>query len=743
VHTAEVLHGIAENAIAVPRRILAVAVLVLIAAAIFGVPVLKNLSAGGGVDPGAESSNAAALLTQKFGQGSTGMVITVTSEAGALGPQASAVGADLVARLKNSPNVEQVRSAWTVPPAAAHSLIGTDGKTGLIIAAISGNETDVQINAKRLSDQLVHDRDGVTVRAGGDAAVAWQVNAQTQQDLLTMESLALPMSFFVLVWVFGGLVAAALPVAVGIFAILGAMASLRAISLFTNVSVFALNLTVAMGMALAVDYTLLILSRFRDELAEGHTREAALTRTMATAGRTVLFSSMTVALSMATLVLFPQYFLKSFAYAGVAVVAFAVGAAITVTPAAIMLLDTRLDSLDVRPKLRRAMWGTTPRLAGQWSWYRWTKSVMRRAVPIGVVVTAVLLLLGSPFRDVRWGFADDRILPTSASARQVGDQLRKNFPGYTTPDVSVVVPDATGVSATDLDAYADRLSRVPEVSSVSSPGGTFVNGHLAGPPSSATGIKGGSAFLTVGSTAPLYSAASTVQLDRLHAVPTPGHRQIQLAGLAQSSRDSVHAIASRLPLVLTIIAVITMVLVFLLTGSAVLPVKAVLMNTLSLTAAFGALVWVFQEGHLGGLGTTATGTLGVELPVLLFCIAFGLSMDYEVFLLSRIREYWLASDRGPAANDESVALGVAHTGRVITAAALIMAISFAALMAAQVSFMRLFGFGLTVAVVGDATLVRMLLVPAFMHVLGRVNWWAPKPLARLHDRIGLREGGAV
>ncbi len=204
----------------------------------------------------------------------------------------------------------------------------------------------------------------------------------------------------------------------------------------------------------------------------------------------------------------------------------------------------------------------------------------------------------------------------------------------------------------------------------------------------------------------------------------------------------MHAIASRLPLVLTIIALITMVLVFLLTGSAVLPVKAVLMNTLSLTAAFGALVWVFQEGHLGGLGTTATGTLGVELPVLLFCIAFGLSMDYEVFLLSRIREYWLASDRGPAANDESVALGVAHTGRVITAAALIMAISFAALMAAQVSFMRLFGFGLTVAVVGDATLVRMLLVPAFMHVLGRINWWAPKALARLHDRIGLSESPA-
>jgi uncharacterized membrane protein YdfJ with MMPL/SSD domain len=280
---------------------------------------------------------------------------------------------------------------------------------------------------------------------------------------------------------------------------------------------------------------------------------------------------------------------------------------------------------------------------------------------------------------------------------------------------------------------------VPNVSSVSSPGGTFVGGRLAGPPSAPSEIEDGSAFVTVGSTAPLYSAASDVQLDRLHAVPTPAGRPIQLAGVAQSNRDTVHAIGSRRPLVLTIIAVITLVLVFLLTGSAVLPVQAVLTNTLSLAAAFGALVWVFQEGHLGGLGTAATGTLGVDLPVLLFCIAFGLSMDYEVFLISRIREYWLASHRGWGANDKSVALGVAHTGRVITAAALIMAISFAALMSAKVSFMRLFGFGLTVAVLVDATLVRMLLVPALMHVLGGVNWRAPDRLARVHDRLGFSE----
>ncbi len=748
------LQGIARIAIAAPRRVIAVAVLVMIGAAIFGIPVVRSLSAGGAVDPGSESSKAAALLSKKFDQGDTGLLIAVTSKDGALGPQATAVGADIAQRLQNSVHVGQVVSPWTVSREVAPRFVSKDGKTGLIVAAITGGESGSLIYARQLADELVHDRDGVTVRAGGDAAVAWQVNEQTQRDLLLMESLALPLSFLLLVWVFGGLVAAALPVAVGLFSIFGSMASLHAITLFADVSIFALNLTVALGMALAVDYTLLILSRFRDELAEGRTRDAALIRTMATAGRTVLFSAMTVALSMAALVLFPPYFLKSFAYAGVAVVAFTVTAAIVVTPAAIALLGDRLDSLDMRRLALRILRRSRPlepksqpksqpksKPVEEWFWYRWTKFVMRHAVPIGVAVVALLLLLGAPFRDVRWGFADDRVLPTSASARQVGDQLRNDFPGDATPDITVVLPDATDLSLADLDAYAAALSRVPDVSSASSPRGTFVDGKLQpGPPASPSGLRDRSAFLTVTTTARMYSAASTTQLDRLHAVPAPAGRSVQLAGAAQGNRDSVHAIAARLPWVLAIIALITMALMFALTGSAVLPLQAVLTNTLSLTASFGALVWVFQEGHLGGLGTAATGKIGVELPVLLFCIAFGLSMDYEVFLISRIREYWHTSHRGWGANDRSVALGVAHTGRVITAAALIMTISFAALMAAQVSFMRLFGFGLTVAVLADATLVRMVLVPAFMHVLGRFNWWAPKALSRLHDRFGLGEG---
>ncbi len=252
-------------------------------------------------------------------------------------------------------------------------------------------------------------------------------------------------------------------------------------------------------------------------------------------------------------------------------------------------------------------------------------------------------------------------------------------------------------------------------------------------------MAAGSAYLTVDSIAPLYTEASEVQLARLHAIAPPRHQPVQITGMAQTNRDCVNGITSRLPFVFGFIAVVTLVLLFLLTGSAILPIKAVLLNVLSLTAAFGALVWIFQDGHLGAAGTTSTGTLAVNVPVLMFCIAFGLSMDYEVFLLSRIREYWLKSPRTRADNDESIARGLARTGRVITAAALLMSISFAALISAGVSFMRMFGLGLTIAVLVDATLVRMLLVPAFMRVLGGLNWWAPESLARWHHRTFSRE----
>jgi uncharacterized membrane protein YdfJ with MMPL/SSD domain len=713
----------------------------MVGAGVFGLPVIEDLSAGGYQDSSSQSSQAQRLLAERFGYGDLEMVFAVTSGAGVQSEAARTAATDIVAQLKAWPAVTRVSSAWTVPPSAAPGLISKDGKTGLIVVGIIGGETGAQKTAAALANKLVHDRDGVTVKAGGEALIFAQINKQSEKDLLVMESVAFPLSFVALVWVFGGLLAAAMPMAVGGFAIVSTLAVLRAITLATDVSIFALNLTMAMGLALAVDYTLLIISRYRDELADGMDRNEALVRTMCTAGRTVLFSATTIALSMATMVLFPMYFLKSFAYAGVAVVALAAVAAVVITPAVIVLLGNRLDSLNARRMIRRLLGRPepVPRPIEEAFLYRSTKAVMRRPISISVAVVALLLSLGAPFLGAHWGFSDDRVLPASASARQVGDQMRSDFAVDAESNVTVVIPDATGLTPDDLHGYAAQLSQVPDVLSVSAPGGTFVGGSVSGPPSAATEMNKGSVFLTVGSAAPLYSVASERQLDRLLAVPGPGGRHVQITGRAEVSRDSAEAVTSRLPLVLSTIAVITFALLFLLTASVVLPLKALVLNVLSLTAAFGALVWIFQDGHLGALGTTANGTLMVHMPVLLFCIAFGLSMDYEVFLVSRIREHWLASGQTPDDNDEAVALGLARSGRVVTAAALLMAISFAALIAAQVSFMRMFGLGLTLAVVVDATLVRMLLLPAFMRLLGRVNWWAPEPLARLHERIGIDE----
>jgi uncharacterized membrane protein YdfJ with MMPL/SSD domain len=752
-----VLQRITLLAIAAPRRILAAAALIMVAAAVFGIPVAKSLSAGGFQDPTSESAQATQLLTEKFKQGDMQLLITVTAPDGVNAANASSVANTIIDHLKQSPHVADVTSAWTVPPQAAADLISKDGKSGLIVAGITGGENDAQKYAKALSDDVVHDRDGVTVRSGGIAMVYAQINAQTERDLLLMESIAIPLSFLVLVWVFGGLIAAALPMAVGGLAIVGSMSVLRLITFSTDVSIFALNLSTALGLALAIDYTLLIISRYRDELADGVPRDRALIRTMSTAGRTVLFSATTVALSMAAMLIFPMYFLKSFAYAGIATVAFAAAAAVIVTPAAIWLLGDRLDALDVAHLLRRILRRPDPtsKPVEQLFWYRSTKVVMRRAVPIGLAVVVLLLALGAPFLGVRWGFPDDRVLPTSASAHQVGDQLRNDFSDDSSTAVTVVVPDADGIAPSEIERYAADLSRTSDVSAVSAPTGTFVGGKKVGPPTAAAGAVDGSAFLTVASTAPLFSDRSEAQLDRLHEVPAPDGRAVEMTGNAQINRDSVEAITTRLPWVLGVIGVITFGLLFLLTGSVVLPLKAVVLNVLSLTAAFGALVWIFQDGHLGALGTTPTGTLVANMPVLLFCIAFGLSMDYEVFLVARIREFWLkrrvGADATPsgravikaarADNDEAIALGLARTGRVITAAALVMSISFAALIAAQVSFMRMFGVGLTLAVLVDATLIRMMLVPAVMHVMGGWNWWAPRPLVRLHQRIGISESG--
>ncbi|MDZ4264460.1 MAG: MMPL family transporter, partial [Mycobacterium sp.] len=388
------LHRIALLALAAPRRILVAAVLLAVALGVFGVPVAKSLSPSGFQDPGSESTHAAQVLTDKFGQGDVQMLIVVSAPDGIDSPQAREVGTGIVDLLDANPHVADVSSAWSSPPAAAADLVSRDRTAGLIVAGITGTEAQQQTYAKDISDQVTRDRDGVTVQTGGTAMVNVQITEQSQRDLLVMESLAIPLSFLVLVWVFGGLLAAALPVAIGGMAILGALSVLRLVTFTTDVSIFALNLATAMGLALAIDYTLLILSRYRDELAAGADRRAALQRTMTTAGRTVIFSATTVALSMAAMVLFPMHFLKSFAYAGVATVAFAAAAAVVVTPAALVVLGDRLDAFDVRRLARRILRRPAPQPVPveQRFWYRCANAVMRRALPLGLAIVALLLV---------------------------------------------------------------------------------------------------------------------------------------------------------------------------------------------------------------------------------------------------------------------------------------------------------------------------------------------------------------
>jgi len=711
-----------------PRRMMSVAIAFMVGTAIFGIPAAASLSGGGFLDPSSESARAAKILAEKFHQGDLELVLLLNCESGAAAGTARAVGTGIVQQLVQSPFVSHVAAPWASPQPTP-GLLSTDGKSALIIAGLNGDENTAPKHAQALAQRLVGQRNGVTVQAGGSAMVYAQVTQQTERDLLRMEVIAIPLSFLALVWVFGGLLAAAVPMAVGGFAILGSLALLRAIALLTQVSIFALNVSVALGFALAIDYTLLIISRYRDELAAGSHPAEALLQTMTTAGRTVLFSAMTVALALLATAIFPMYFLKSFAYAGIAVVALAALAAVTVAPTGIVLLGNRLDALSIRrsqPPCRHA---------AHTFWYRLAKHVMRRSIPVALILVVILLTLGLPFLGVRWGYPDDRVLPASASARTVNDRIRSDFGMSSETRVKIVIPETSGLTAADLAKYAAAVSGVADVTAVSSASGTFVAGERLGPPPEPAPEADGSAYLTLDSTAPLYTPKSDLQLDRLHAIALPGQQTVLMTGMAQTNRDCVRGITSRLPWVLGFIAVTTLILLFLLTGSMVLPLKAIVLNVLSLTATFGALVWIFQDGHLNAAGTTPTGTLAANVPVLMFCIAFGLSMDYEVFLLSRIREYWLGSPRASADNDESIALGLARTGRVISAAALLMSISFAALISAGVSFMRMFGLGLTIAILVDATLVRMLLVPSFMHMLGKLNWWAPEPLARWHGRI--------
>lgn len=735
------LESLTRRVIAAPKLVLTLAVVLLVAAGVYGIGAAEKMLAGGYEDPGAESTHATEALTDAFGQGGPQVVIKLDGKPGtdmATDPAAQAVGKQITDKLAATEWVQQpVLSIWTAPQLAGE-LLSRDKSSTQIIAGLDGGDELAPKHAEQLADELTGTRQGIEVKVGGPALVYTQVNKQTSKDLAIAEAIAIPISFLLLIVIFGGVVAAALPVLVGVVAIVGTMALLRVISEFTDVSIFALNLTTAMGLALAIDYTLLIVTRYREEVDRGQSRDEAIVRTINTAGRTVIFSAVTVGLSLAALAIFPMYFLRSFAYAGIGVVAVAVLAAIVLTPALLAVLGDKVDALDLRRAVRKIFRrpAPTPKPLEEGLWYRSAQWVLRRAVPVAIVVTTFLVVLGLPFIGIKFGFPDDRVLPASASAHSIQQEIRADYSENVASNVTAVVEGA--VEQKEMADYATALSTVDAVTSVSSPAGVFRDGRQVAPPPPGL-IEGADSLINItGDVEPMETAGQN-QIQALREVPQPAGSRVSFTGLAAVNADTVDAIYKYLPWVLIVIAIATYLLLFLFTGSVVLPLKALVMNVLSLSATFGAMVWIFQDGHLGGLGTTPMGHLVATMPVLMFCIAFGLSMDYEVFLLGRIREEWLKSGQTREDNDRAVAIGLARTGRVVTAAALLMAIVFAGIAASQVSFMRMFGVGLTLAVLMDATLIRMMLVPAFMRLAGRWNWWAPKPLRKLHDKIGLAE----
>jgi RND superfamily putative drug exporter len=693
-----------------PRVILVVAAILFALAGTFGVSVAKHLSSGGFADNSTPSARATQILAHRFHAGDPNLVLLVETP-GVNSPAAVRVGTRIADQLAKQPHVANVESYWTVPPTAARGLVSRNGRDALVIARVLGNDNQAPTRAAAVADRFVGVHDGIRVLAGGLGVAYQEVSKQISHDLALAEAIAVPITFLVLVWVFGSLIAALLPVAIGVLAIVGTLAVLRLLTLATPVSVYSLNLTTAMGLGLAIDYSLFIVSRYREELRAGRGRSDAVVRTMRSAGRTVLFSALTVGLSMAALLVFPLYFLRSFAYAGLAVVAIASAGAGLVLPALLLVLGDRVEKFDLRKALGRPAGNEEDGF-----WGRMATLVMRRPVPLGLAVTALLVALGLPFLGVRFGLPDDRVLPTSASAHQVGAVIRSQFAQDGDAPLTVVIPH--GSTRAGLVGYATRLSTLPGVTTVTSSVGTFVSGQrVAGGPASMT--RGDSSYLVLSTPVDPYSRAGSRLVNAVRGEKSPWHPLV--TGEAAASVDTLHSLGGELPLAIALVVLATFGILFAFTRSALLPLKALVLNTLSLSATFGAMVFVFQEGHLQALfgNVQPTGYLTATMPILMFCVAFGLSMDYEVFLVSRIREEWL----GTRDNIRSVARGLARTGRIVTAAALLISIVFVSVATSQVTFIRLFGTGMALAVLMDATLVRGVLVPAFMRLAGRANWW--------------------
>ena len=696
------------------RLVLALTGVFVAAALAWGTGVFGSLANGGFEAPDTEAYRAVRTIEQTVGRAGTDVIVLYRSDSQTVAFPAfrTAVETDLSAL----PSSEVLRTTtfWSTNSPA---FVSKDQHSTYAVLTLAGADPEERLATfHKIADEVRSGPAGLDVKVGGEVAVFDEVNTQTEHDIVQAETISLPIVLILLIVVFGGLVAASLPLFVGGLAILGAFVVLRALTTFTDVSVFSINIVTMIGLGLAIDYALFIVTRFREQLALGNDVETALTVTMSTAGRTVAFSGVTVGVAISSLVLFPVMFLRSMAYGGAAAVLVAMIAALTALPALLAVLGHRVNNLRL-PFLKR---GGGLGSSEHGAWYKLAHSVMRRPIRYVVVLVPLLLVLGIPFLSAQLGGVDHRALPSGADSRTVTETLQSDFAGAGGSDVLVAVR-MSGDPARVLAPYLAELEQVKDVESV----------RLAG-------FKDGVASVVVHTHYTSQELPAREVVTGVRAVTPPAGTSAEAGGDTAALVDLLHVLGQRVPWMAGFIVLVTFALLFVAFGSLVLPAKALLMNVLSLSASFGAMVWIFQDGNLSGvLDFTPAGFLDATNPVLLFAVLFGLSMDYEVFLLSRIREEY---DR-TGDNNQAVALGLQRTGGIITSAALLLIIVVGAFATSGIVFVKMIGIGLVIAIAIDATVVRALLVPATMRLLGRANWWAPAPLARWWQRHGFRETG--
>jgi uncharacterized membrane protein YdfJ with MMPL/SSD domain len=729
----------------------------VVTAAIYGTGVFGLLKNGGFQNPNSESTHAQELLDQQFGGSASDIVLLLQSDTlKATDPAFVSAATEMLDILQARPEVASITSYFSTQ--SKRFLSRDEHETFAVVQLKARDEAAKEEAYKTLLPLMTSPTLHVTV--GGSVAYNVSLSEQVSADLKRAEIITFPVVGILLFIVFGGLIAASLPLLIGGIAILGAFAILRVLTNFTDISIFAINIVTMMGLGLAIDYALFIVTRFREELAPDERDVCgALQRTLSTAGRTVLFSGLTVSVSLLGLLLFPEGFLRSMGLGAMGAVLVAMLAALTILPAILALLGRRVNALSIKRLLRSLFRSRRAASMGEarGAWYRLSQGVMRFPVPVALAVLGVLLLLGSPFLHASFSTPDVRVLPAGTEARVVAERLGHDFAQQGASELVIAIrTPGNALSAENLaslDTYVQAIEAMPGVVQVQSlvtvdPALSLADyQQLYANPGANPRLAAVAQQLASGDvtrvTVELHwdekSPETEHAVSQIRALSAPGGLQPLVGGRTPSQMDLFANLRATLPSALLVMALAIFVLLFLMTGSLVMPLKAIALNTLSLTATFGALVWVFQDGHLQDLlAFQSNGSIDGTQTIVLFALAFGLSMDYEVFLLSRIKEQFDATGD----NRASVASGLQRTGWLITSAALLFAVVLAAFSTSEIISIKQFGVGLAVAVIMDATLVRALLVPATMRLLGQWNWWAPRPLQAIWRRIGLSEAAA-